>query len=249
MYNLLVSLGLALVTFVAVALILRPLAGIVPALLVFGVALFLLTRRVGRKVDAEMQQLLPMLQAQQVDRAREHLEGIKRRWGKWQLLLEGQIDAQLGMLDYVQMKWDEALPRLQRGRFRNWQAQVCIGAIHHRRGELDKAWAELESAVGTAPKEAVAWLVYAHLLLRSGERNRALEVLGRGLQALPDSELLQQTQKDLANKRRLRTDRYPESWYQFFPEELVKSHLVRGRRGPQPGVPQPRFGAKMAPRR
>lgn len=249
MYNLLVSLGLALVTWVVVGLLLRPLAGVIPAVLVFVIALLLLTRRVGRRVDAEMQQLMAMLQAQQIDRAREHLESIKRRWGPWQLLLAGQIDAQLGMLDYVQMKWDEALPKLQRGRFRNWQAQVAIGAIHHRKGELDEAWKELEAAVGTAPKEAVVYLVYANLLLRSGERNRALEVLGRGLQALPQSELLQQTQKDLANKRRLRTDRYPESWYQFFPEELVKSQLVRGRRGPQPGVPQPRFGAKMAPRR
>lgn len=249
MYNLLVSLGLALVTFVVVALILRPVAGVVPALLVFGVAFFLLTRRVGRRVNAEMEPLLGMLQAQQIDRAREHLEGIKRRWGPWQFLLAGQIDAQLGMLDYVQMKWDEALPKLQAGRFRNGQAQVAIGAIHHRRGELEAAWRELESAVKTSPKDVVVYLVYATLLARSGERNRALEVLGRGLQVLPDSEILQQTQKDLANKRRLRTDRYPESWYQFFPEELVKSQLVRGRRGPQPGLPQPRFGAKMAPRR
>lgn len=249
MYNLLLSIAFAAVTFALVAVLLQPVAGIIPAILVFGVAMFLLTRRIGRRIEAEMQQLVPMLQNQQVDQARKHLAGIKERYGRWQILLEGQIDAQLGMLDYLQMKWDEALPKLQNGRFRNWQAQTCIGAIHHRKGDLPKAWAELDSAMKFANKEAIVYVVYANLLLRSGERNRALEVLGKGVQNLPGSELLQQMQKDVANKRKLRTDKYPESWYQFFPEDMVKSHLVRGRRGQQPMVPQPRFGARMAPRR
>ena len=71
----------------------------------------------------------------------------------------------------------------------------------------------------------------------------------KGLENLPDNELLKQMQADVANKRKVKTDRYPETWYNFFPEDLLKSHLVRGRRGVQPMMPQPRFGARMAPRR
>lgn len=249
MYNLLIAAALGVVTFVGVALILQPIAGIIPGVLVSLIAILVLTRRTGRQLDAEMQKLVPLLQAQRVEEARAHLQGLKDRYARWQVLLEGQIDAQLGMLDYLQMKWDEALPKLQRGRFRNWQAQTCIGAIHARKGAYDQAWEELESASKLAPKELVLYLVYVNLLLKAGERNKALEVLGRGLENLPDNELLQQLQKDVANKRKVRTDRYPETWYQFFPEDLLKSHLVRGRRGPQPPGPQPRIGARMAPRR
>lgn len=250
MLNLLISAALGIATFVVVAAIYTPVAAVLPALLVLGIALFLLTRRIGRLVDAEMRKLVPMLQAQQIEPARAHLDSIKQRYGRWQVLLEGQIDAQLGMLDYLQMKWDEALPKLQKGRFRNWQAQVCIGAIHYRKGDREKAWEELSAAVGTAPKEAIVYVVFANLLLRAGDRTRALAILDQGLKSLPDSELLQRLHKDVANKRKIKPESFPETWYQFFPEDLLKSHLVRGRKGGQPmPMQQPRFGARMAPRR
>ncbi len=42
------------------------------------------------------------------------------------------------MTDYLQMKWDDALPRLEEGRWRNWSAILCIGLIHHRKGNKAK---------------------------------------------------------------------------------------------------------------
>lgn len=250
MYNLLLSALAGLLTFLVVWGIFSPVAGVIPALLVMTITMFLLTRRIGRRIEGEMMKLVPMLQAQQVEPAQAHLRELKARYGRWQVMLSGQIDAQLGMIDYMQRKWDEALPKLQNGRFRNWQAQVCIGAIHYRKGDRDKAWAEFESARRVAPKEVMIYLVHSVLLLKSGDRDGALTVVAEGLKRAPESDLLKRLHKDLANKRQIKPDKLSENWYQFFPEDLVKSQLVRGRRGPQPmPFPQPRMGARSAPRR
>lgn len=252
MYNILLSLLAGLLVFGLVAAWLGPVAGVVPALIVWGLALFGLTRRMGRILEGELAAVVPMLQERKISAAQTHLVGVKAKYARWQLLLSGQIDAQLGMIDYLQMKWDDALPKLERGKFRNWTALVCIGAIHYRQGRREQAWEALERAAKSAPKEAIVYVVWAVLRTRSGDRGEALAALKRGLGVLPDSALLQNLQKTIANKRKIKVDRFPEVWYQFFPEEFASKMMTRGRRGgPQlPGQPpQPRFGGRSAPRR
>ena len=40
---------------------------------------------------------------------------IRSDYANWQLLLNGSIEAQLGTIDYLQMKWDQAYERLGKG--------------------------------------------------------------------------------------------------------------------------------------
>jgi len=253
MYNLLISLGAGVVAFAAVSLMMSPWAAFLPGSLVFVVAMFLLARRTTGQVQGELTHLMALLQKQKVEAAKAKIKEISDRYGKWQFLLRGQMSAQLGMLDYVQMKWDTALPLLEEGRFRNWGAEVCIGAIHYRRGRKDKAWDSLEKAVGIAKKEAIIYLVWATLLARDGKRDKALEVLNRGLQVLPESGILSNLRGTVANKRKIKVKSFPEQWFQFFPEDLVKRMAGRGQAGVGPGgrmaPPQPRARGKMARRR
>ncbi len=253
MYNIAISVAAALAVFGLASIWLGPIAGVLPAVLVLAGALFGLSRRTGAQVEAEIQQVVPLLQERKIDEAEARLNGIKARYGRWQVLLSGQIDSQLGMIKYMQMKWDEALPMLEQGKWRNWTALTCIGCIHWRKGDKDQAYETLSTAADTAGNEALVYLVWATLLTRDGNRKRALEVLDQGLKAMPDSEYLKNLHKVVANKKKINTKVFPQTWYQFFPEEMAQQMMMRGRRGgPPPGMPEPpnqRISARRAPRR
>lgn len=254
MYNLLLAVLAAVVTFTASAIVFSPVAGVLPALLVLGLALFLLARRTGALVQAELAALAPLLQARKVDEAVTLLNGVKERYGRWQFLLAGQIDAQLGMMDYLQMRWDDARPKLEAGKWRNWAALTCLGCIHYRQGRKAEAWASFSAAADAASKETMIYAVWATLLVRDGLRKEALEALARGLEAQKDSQMLKELQAKVANQKKVDTAAFGDAWYQFFPEDLMKEMAMRGRRGAGPmGAPQapqaPRIGARHAPRR
>ncbi len=250
MINLAISLGISAALFTVVALWLGPIAAVIPAILVLIGAMFFLGRRTSKAVEAEMAQIVPLLEARQVDAARAHVQGIKERHGRWQFGLDGQLDGQLGMIEYMTMKWDRALPLLQRGTFQNWTAHVCIGCIHYRRGDKSEAWASFEKAASASRKETIIYLVWATLLERSNDRPRALEVLKKGLEAQPDSAKLKELKARIANKKKVQVKAFGDQWYQFFPEDMAKQMMMRGTRGqPQQQVVQPRIGARGAPRR
>ena len=252
MYNILIAIGLGLLTYGVVAVALHPIGAVIPAAGVFLVAIFLLSRRTSRLVEAELRKLPQMLQARRIDEAKAHLDAVRQQYGRWQILLDGQLEAQVGMIDYIQMKFDEALPRLQKGTFQNWTAWAAIGCIHWRRDRREKAWEAFEKAASTAPKEAIVYAMWAQLLVKAGERNEAVAVLARGLEAMPDSDFLKGLHKRVANKKKVDVKSFPQTYYQFWPEEFAKAYVMRGRRGgPMPGQApaQPRFGGRAAPRR
>ncbi len=253
MYALLLAGAAAAAVFVATAFLWSPIAGILPGILVFLLVGYFLFRRLSTQLEAEMRGVVDLLQAQRIDEARTRLFAIRARWGRWVPLLAGQVEAQLGTIDYLQMKFDEALPQLEKGRYRNWTAEVCIGAVHWRRDRKPQAYQALEAAAATAPKEAMVYVVWATLKHRDGDREGALAAVGKGLKELPSHALLTSIQAVLANKRKLDTKSYPQTWFQFFPEELLQQMRMTGRRdGPPPGqpaLPQQRFGARSAPRR
>lgn len=254
MYNLLLAIAAGAVVFLLTAFALSPIAGILPAVLVVGGVLYGLGRRTSRRVQAELAGVAPLLQQRKVDEAVALLEGVKQRHGRWQFLLSGQIDAQLGLLDYVQMKWDSARPKLEAGKWRNWSALVCLGAIDHRQGRKPQAWAHFAQAADASPNEILVYQVWATLLVRDGLRKEALAAVARGLEANKDNAALKDLQGRIANEKKIDTTAFGDNWYQFFPEDLMKQAVMRGRKGapPQGAVPQPpapRIGARHAPRR
>ena len=129
---------------------------------------------------------------------------------------------------------------------------VCIGCVHYRAKRLDEAWAAFEAAAAVGRKEPMIYVVWATLLTRAGKRTQALEVLTRSEKKLPDSELLKSLRATIANKKKIQPKKFPDSWYQFFPEDLAASQMMRGRKGGPPpgmGLPQPKTRGKAARRR
>ncbi len=87
--------------------------------------------------------------------------------------------------------------------------------------------------------------------MRDGKRTEALEVVDAGLKHQPDSPMLKELQQKIANKKKVDPKAFGDLWYQFFPEDFAKQMVVRGRAGHplMAQQPQPRIGARQAPRR
>lgn len=264
MYNLLISTAIALATAGLVLLLGFPwVSAIFPALLVFPVVLFLLTRRTGKQVEAAMAPLQELMQKGKIAETEALLVQVRDTYGPWQILLKGQITGQIGMLKYMQQKYDEALPLLEQASGRDWTAQAAQGCIHFRRGDHDAAWSAFDDAVSAAGKDANAWALYVFLLVKHGDRDKALSVLARGLEKTGESELLKKLRNRVANKQRIDPSVLGDMYFQFFPEEMVKRMAMRGTRGNpleglpidqiprhmQQGPPQPKMRGKMARRR
>lgn len=252
MYGLLVSLAAGGVVFAIVAFTFDPLAAILPGIIVAAVAFFFVTRTIGQRVQRELEGLTALLQARDVKGAKALLASLGEKYGSWQFLLLGQLQAQAGMIDYMTMKFDEALPQLQAGSFRNWQAFLCIGAIHHRKGRDAEAQAAFAAAEKVGAKEALIFLVPAFLRSKAGDRTGALEVLARGRKLLPEHPVLRQAAEALANQRPMDKETFSEAWYQIFPEDYVEAMMAkqggvryRPTRMPGPGFQPPRVSKKM----
>jgi tetratricopeptide (TPR) repeat protein len=271
MINLLIAIALAIAAWLPLILLGWPwYTGLVPALLVFPVALFLLSQRTARQVQDAMAPIGALAQQLQqagtpeavrakVDEIRQRMIDVRDRYARWQVFLGRQIDAQIGLLDYNLGKFDEALPLLERG-FRDWTSKVAAACVHYRRDRLAQAWAAFEEAAGYAPKEATVYVIWGTLKERKGLREEALAVFTRGLEQVPDHAVLRQLKNTVANKQRIDTEKLGETWQRLFPEELAQQMMVRGRRGPPvlpPGVtprtlqgpPPPRPRGKLARRR
>src|SRR5688572_20877219 len=146
MYNLLLAMLAGIVTFAGVTAALSAVAAVLPALGVFGLAMFLLARRTGQLVQQDLASVGTLLQQQRVDEAQTKLVLVKERYSRWQFLLAGQIDAQLGLIDYLQLKFDEAKPLLEAGKWRNAPVLARLGLIEWRRGQKTEAYKLLEAA-------------------------------------------------------------------------------------------------------
>jgi tetratricopeptide (TPR) repeat protein len=215
------------------------IAGFLPAVLVLLIVYFVLARRTSNQLQAIMEQAGKAIQRQKVDEARRVLE-TARPLGRWQFLVAGQIEAQLGALAYLERDWKKARAHLDKAFSRNWMAQGMLAAMDLREKDAAAGIERLEKASGFAKKEALFWGLYAYILAESKQQDEALEVLARGLKVMPENEGLKGLQKAISNKRRkLKMGTlFGNQWYTFFPEQFpvrrYQNAAMQGRGFPQP---------------
>lgn len=263
MYNLLIALGAAVVSYAIGAWAAGWLAGFVPALLALGGAWFYLARRTGKQVEALFRSAMAVLQAGKFDEARALLQS-GMPLAKWQILVKEQIHSQLGAIDYLQgvgasvqkraseakVKFESARTNLEKAWSRDWRAKTMLAVVHHREGRVDDAVKVLEAASGPGSGEPLFWGVYTHVLNEAKRRDEALKIVGRGLVSNKDNGPLKAVQEALANKKRPDFKVFGEQWFQLFPEDiprekLLEMHGINPQQAarPQKGWPAPRgFG-------
>lgn len=250
MYNLLITLGLAAIAFGLGTLGGQWYYGFAPALIVAPAAYFFLARRSGKQLEAIMAKAMTELQAGRLENARATITA-GYEIGKWQFLVEKQINAQLGALEYIQRNYKKARPLLESSWNRNWQAMGMLSILDARAGKHDQGIERFDKASLLAKKEPLMWGVSVWLLLEAGRTDDAMRKAAEAVEALDGNAKLKDLQAAIANKKikRFKWGKvFGQGWYQFFPEQVP---MQRGQRGAnQPDMrgrktfPPPRPGGR-----
>jgi tetratricopeptide (TPR) repeat protein len=216
--NLLLGLGAALAVIVLSSLLNIRLWISIPLGILAGGGLFIwLGRRVQMELEAIFTRAGDLLKKQQFDKAVEVMkEGY--RFAPKQFLVKGSIDGQIGVVQYLRKKHDEAEPLLASASMQHYIAKAMLGIIQWKRGEKKKAKATFELALKSGKKESLLYAVYAYVLLEMGERNKAIDILNQGLGVCKGDERLITNRNLLQNGKALKMKVYGEQWYQFLLE-------------------------------
>ena len=218
MINLLLGLGAALaVILLSFALHISQWIS-VPIGLLAGAGLFIWQ---GRKVQQELETIFTragdLLKKQQFDKAIEVMkEGY--RFSTRQFLVKGSIDGQIGVVQYLRKKNEEAEPLLAAASMQHYIAKAMLGILQWKRGEKKKAKQTFDLALKAGKKESLLYAVYAYVLLEMGEREKAIETLNQGLGICKGDERLITNRNLLQNGKALKMKVYGEQWYQFLLE-------------------------------
>lgn len=219
MYNLLISLAAGLITTVVFSSIFGQgawsiLYGIVPGGLVLLGSYIWLARRSIRQLQAIGDAAQGQLQSRNIDGA---IEVFKTGYpiGKWQFMITGQIDAQIGTILFVAQRYDEAEPYLKRSFAKNWTARAMLGVLYYKRRKFDRMEEVFEDAVVANKKEALLWNLYAYCLWKAKKRDKAIDVLNRATKAVEGNEATERNLKALKNGRKMKMRSWNQLWYQF----------------------------------
>jgi predicted Zn-dependent protease len=220
MYNLLISIGAALVVFLVLkfAVGLPLIIALAPALLVFLAAYFLIARYVMKKVMAIMEAANRDLQGQRIDKAvRELQTGFK--YGKWQFYVTGQINSQIGVIYYVKRDFSNAFPFLEKSFARNWVAMGMLAITYMKRNKKERMLETFEKAVRWNAKESLIWSLYAFCVNEGGDSSKAKQILSRGLKKIPGDERLANNLEALNEEKKMKMRNYGDMWLQFHLEK------------------------------
>ncbi len=223
MINLLLGLGTALAVILLSSLLHISLWISVPVGIIAGVAIFIW---LGRKVQNELEGIFSrageLLKRQQFDKAIETMkEGY--RLAPRQFLVKGSIDGQIGVVQYLRKKNEEAEPLLASASMQHYIAKAMLAILQWKRGEKKKAKETFALALKAGKKESLLYAVYAYVLVEMGERDKAIEVLNQGLGICKGDERLVTNRNLLQNGKAMKMKVYGESWYQF----LLERPMIR----------------------
>jgi predicted Zn-dependent protease len=168
--------------------------------------------------------------ARRFERAIELLQaGFK--FEKWQFGVGLMFNARIGMLLFSRnlllpkTSVADAIPYLEKTQVKGrkamlfqgiWPAWAMLAVAYYRaRKDLDGATRVLENAVKVAHKESLLWNLYAWLLWKEGQLDRAIAVLARGKGEVGDEQRLVDNLTALQNRKDMKMKAFGEQWYQF----------------------------------
>jgi tetratricopeptide (TPR) repeat protein len=220
--NLLISLAAGAVGFLLFFLtgIAHAVGSILPgAVATVGVFIWL-ARRSGKQLEATMAVAQKEMAARKPDRAVAALQDAFKI-ARWQFGVAASLHANIGILLYVQKKFDEAEPHLRKSGatlLKLWQAQAMLAAILFRRKQYAEMEKIFDGALRGNKKETLLFAVYAWCEHQRGEKKKAIEILQNGLTESPSDEKLKTLLGRAQNDKRLKLDGWGEMWWQFWLE-------------------------------
>lgn len=221
MYNILISAGAGVALLLILLLFKLAWWGAV----LIGVASFsgifvLLSRFTMKKVMAAIETAGKDLQGQRFEKAIRELKDALR-YSKWQIYVEGQLNAQIGMIYYMKRDFSNAFPHLEKSFFKNWAAMGMLAICYMKRQKKDKMISTFEKAVQWSQKEPLLWNLYAYCLNDCGETTKAREILEKGLKKLPGNSQIKENLENLNQGKKMKMRSYGDMWFQFHLESVA----------------------------
>jgi tetratricopeptide (TPR) repeat protein len=221
-FNLLLALAAGLAGFLIFYLpgIAHALGSILPGVLAAVGAYVFLARRSGKQLEAVMAVAQKEMMARKPERAVAALQEAFAL-ARWQFGVATSLHANIGVLLYVQKKFDEAEPHLRKSKsvlLRLWQAQAMLASILFRKKQYEEMEKTFEGALRGNKGETLLYAVYAWCENQRGEKKKAISVLQRGAQENSSDEKLKGLLQRAQNDKRLKLDGWGEQWWQFWLE-------------------------------
>ncbi len=208
--------------------------GIILAVLVALATFVLVSRRLAKRIEPAFEQVGKQLQSGAHQPAIRSLEELLPM-ARWQVLLAGQIYAQMGLIAYATDKDDQALEYLGKAGLRVPDAQLARAALLYRRKKVDEAKEVLDVAIRANKKQVLLYHVYAFILAKEGEREAAIEQLQKALKVEPSSESTKDNLLRLQNNKKLNMKRFGTQWYglklEKLPASMRQGHVPGPRKG------------------
>lgn len=208
--------------------------GIVLAIVVSLLSFVLLSRWMSRRIEPQFVAIQKQIQSGQMQLAIGQLEAMLPL-SRWQILLKGQIHAQIGLLAYASDDDERAATHLALSGIRATEARLAFAALEYRRGRRDEAREILDVAIRANKKQILPYHVYAWMLVKDGDREAAINKLLVCQKVDKSNESTQENLSRLQNRKKLSMKRFGIGWFGLQlekpPAQLRAAQGMTGRKG------------------
>ncbi len=186
--------------------------GIVLTLLVSALSFVLISRFLARRIEPRFLAVQKQIQAGQTALAISQLESLLPL-SRWQILLKGQIHAQIGLLAYATGDESLAEKHLALSGIRATEARLAYAALEYRKGHKREALEILDVAIRANKKQILPYHVYAWMLWKDGDREGAINKLLECQKVEKGNESTQENLSRLQNGKKLNMKRFGMGWF------------------------------------
>jgi tetratricopeptide (TPR) repeat protein len=186
--------------------------GILLTVVVSLLSFVLLSRWMARRIEPQFMAIQKQIQSGQTQLAMSQLESMLSL-SRWQVLLMGQIHAQIGLLAYASGDEDRAATHLALSGIRATEARLAFAALEYRRGRKDHAREILDAAIRANKKQILPYHAYAWMLAKDGDREAAIKKLLECQKIEKSNESTQDNLSRLQNGKKLSMKRFGIAWF------------------------------------
>lgn len=215
MYTILISVLIGAVSggvWTALALWKTWQMGILLFVLISLISFVLISRLMSKRVEPMFMAVQQQIEGGQTRIAIQALHDLMPL-SRWQVLLKGQIHAQIGLLSYATGDEKQAEEHLSKAGLRSTEAKLAYAALCHRRGRKDQAIEALSDGIRANKKQIMPYHVYAWMLAKDGERDRAINKLVEAEKVESSNESTKENLDRLRNGKKMNMKRFGMAWF------------------------------------
>ncbi len=186
--------------------------GIVLTVLVGFLSFILISRFMARRIEPQFLAIQRQIESGQTRLAIGQLEAMLSL-ARWQVLLKGQIHAQIGMLAYATGDENAAASHLAKAGIRATEAQLTYAALEYRRGRKNEAREILTSSIRINKKQILPYHVLAWMMAKDGDRESAINKLLECQKIEKSNESTTENLSRLQNGKKLSMKRFGIGWF------------------------------------